>query len=63
MWVQQNIAVFGGDPNNVTIFGQSAGGSLVHYQILSPFSEGTDLISAFGQVLGYDAVQSVPNQS
>jgi carboxylesterase type B len=40
LWVQENIAVFGGNPNNVTIFGQSAGGALVHYQILSPFTEG-----------------------
>ncbi|PNF42088.1 Esterase FE4 [Cryptotermes secundus] len=39
-WVQQNIAQFGGDPGNVTIFGESAGAACVHYHMLSPMSEG-----------------------
>lgn len=39
-WVQQNIAGFGGDPGNVTIFGGSSGGACVHYHMLSPMSEG-----------------------
>lgn len=39
-WVQKNIIKFGGDPNNVTIFGVSAGGASVHYHVLSPLSQG-----------------------
>jgi len=39
-WVQQNIKQFGGDPGNVTIFGESAGGASVHYHMLSPMSQG-----------------------
>lgn len=39
-WVQKNIEYFGGDPAKVTIFGESAGGASVGYQILSPLSKG-----------------------
>ena len=39
-WVQDNIAAFGGDPDNVTIFGQSSGGVAVTALMGSPLSEG-----------------------
>jgi para-nitrobenzyl esterase len=39
-WVQRNIAVFGGDPQDVTIFGESAGGFNVLANIASPTASG-----------------------
>ncbi len=39
-WVQRNIEAFGGDPENVTIFGQSAGGMSVQNLVGSPLANG-----------------------
>ncbi len=39
-WVQRNISEFGGDSNNVTIFGESAGGRNVYSMLASPLAKG-----------------------
>ena len=38
--MQENIEHFGGDPNNVTIFGQSAGAISIHMHMVSSISKG-----------------------
>ena len=39
-WTKTNIHNFGGDPNRITIFGQSAGGGSVSLQMFSPLTKG-----------------------
>ncbi|CAK1552468.1 unnamed protein product [Leptosia nina] len=39
-WIKENIARFGGDPDNVTIFGESSGAAAVTYLIVSPMGKG-----------------------
>lgn len=39
-WVRRNAAAFGGDPDNVTIIGESAGGMSVHALVTSPLAKG-----------------------
>ncbi|KAM6184106.1 bile salt-activated lipase-like [Erethizon dorsatum] len=61
-WVKRNIAAFGGDPNNITIFGESAGGVGVSLQTLSPYNKGLirRAISQSGVALSPWAIQHNP---
>ena len=54
-WIKDNIASFGGNPDNITIFGESAGGASVGLLLLSPLSR-----NLFSQAIMQSASAMVP---
>jgi para-nitrobenzyl esterase len=61
-WIQTNIRAFGGDPNNVTIFGESAGACMVAALVGSPVAKGLfhRAVSESGTWMGLGMAPMVP---
>lgn len=62
-WVRDNIDRFGGDPDQVTIFGESAGGAAVNALMVSPIARGLFSKAIVQSGLGREAVASLQEAS